>query len=324
MSLFLGERDMAIRIAQLAHNRNVVLSLALVIGLLLPRAAGWTQHLTLPALALIMVVSTMGISREAFPSPRSLIIPALLGVFMSYAVLGGFIIGGSALFIHDTELWKGFVVLAIMPPAVAVIPFTDLLKGNNAFSLAGAAGGYLGALVILPLVLYTFSGAGGSVLEKLLIAAVVLIIIPLIVSRIVRWTKHDKALERVKGAITNWSFFVVVYSVVGLNQEIFIRQTTRLLPVAAIAFGSMFILGLGIGWGAKLFRVDPRTTISLVLLGTMKNYGLAAGIALSLFSKESALPATVSTIFMFLYVIWIGVTQRKGGGGDARRIVPRK
>ncbi len=315
---------MAIRISQLLHNRNGILSLALVIGLLFPWAAGWTQHLTLPALALIMVVSTMGISREAFPSPRSLILPALLGVFMSYAVLGGFIIGGSALFIHDEELWKGFIVLAIMPPAVAVIPFTDLLKGNNAFSLAGAVGGYLGALVILPLVLYNFSGPGGSVLEKLLIAGVILIIIPLIVSRIVRWMKCDRTLEKVKGAITNWSFFVVVYSVVGLNQEIFVRQPMRLLPVVAIAFGSIFLLGLGIKWGARLLRVDPRTTISLVLLGTMKNYGLAAGIALSLFSKESAVPATVSTIFMFLYVIWIGMTQRRGGGGDARQIISRK
>lgn len=311
------------KIAKLSHNRDFILSLALVMGLLLPQASRWTQHLMLPALALVMSVSTMGISRGAFPSPRSLIIPALLGVLMSYVVLGGFILGVSALFIHDKELWNGFIVLAIMPPAVAIIPFTDLLKGNNAFSLAGTMGGYLGAMVILPLVLYNFLESSRFVLERLSIAAIVLIIIPLIVSRILRWRKIDKDLEKIKGAITNWSFFVVVYSIVGLNQDIFTHQPMKLLPVAAIAVGSMFALGLIIEWVGKLFRIDPQTTMSLVLLGTIKNYGLAAGIALSLFSKESALPATVSTIFMFIYVIWIGFKQRWAVGAT-RQIIPQK
>jgi BASS family bile acid:Na+ symporter len=309
------------KIAKLLQNRDFILSLALVIGLLLPQASRWTQHLTLPALALVMSMSTMGLSRGAFSSPRSLIIPALFGILMSYVILGGFILGVSALFIHDNELWKGFIVLAIMPPAVAVIPFTDLLKGNNAFSLAGTVGGYLGALVIMPLVLYNFLESSQFVLQRLSIAAIVLIVIPLIVSRILRWRKIDKDLENVKGTITNWSFFVVVYSIVGLNQDVFTSQPLSLLPVAAIAVGSMFVLGLVIEWIGKLFRIDPQTTTSLVLLGTIKNYGLAAGIALSLFSKESALPATVSTIFMFIYIIWIGFKQRLSGG-ETRQSIP--
>ena len=314
---------MLMKIAKLLKNRDFILSLALVMGLLLPQASTWTRHLTLPALAVVMSMSTMGISRGAFPSPRSLVIPVLFGIFMCYGILGGFILGVSALFIHDKELWNGFIVLAIMPPAVAVIPFTELFKGNNAFSLAGTVGGYLGALIIMPLVLYNFLESSRFALERLSIAAIVLIIIPLIVSRILRWKKIDKDLENVKGAITNWSFFVVVYSIVGLNQDIFTRQPMRLLPVAAIAVGSMFVLGLVIEWVGKLFRIDNQTTISLVLLGTIKNYGLAAGIALALFSKESALPATVSTIFMFIYVIWIGFKQRWTEGGIPKNI-PQK
>jgi BASS family bile acid:Na+ symporter len=45
---------------------------------------------------------------------------------------------------------------------------------------------------------------------------------------------------------------------------------------------------------------------SLVLLGTLKNYGLAGGLALAIFSKRTALPATVSVIFMIVYIIWLG------------------
>ncbi|MBW2559848.1 MAG: hypothetical protein JRE40_03215 [Deltaproteobacteria bacterium] len=298
------------KITRLLQNRDFILFLALMTGLFLPQASTWSRHLTLPALALVMTISTMGIPGSLFRSPRSLIIPAISGIVMSYGVLAGFILGISSLVIHDRELWKGFVILALMPPAVAIIPFTDLFKGNRAFSLAGTAGGYLGALIILPLTLYKVLGSGHFVLERLTIIAIVLIIVPLVISRLLLKGKLDKVLDPVKGIIINWSFFVVVYTIVGLNQDVFTRQPLRLLPVVAIAIGSMFVLGLLIEWTGKLLRINPQTTISLVLLGTIKNYGLAAGIALTLFSKESALPATVSTIFMFVYVIWMDFKQR--------------
>ena len=49
---------------------------------------------------------------------------------------------------------------------------------------------------------------------------------------------------------------------------------------------------------------------SLILLGTQKNTGLAAGLALALFSEKTAVPATVSTIFMIVYIIWLSLQQR--------------
>jgi len=293
------------------QNRDFILFLALIIGLFLPGASSWTTHLVLPALALVMILSTMGIPASLFRSPRSLIIPAFSGIAMSYGVLALFILGTSALFIQDTELWNGFIILALMPPAVAVIPFTDLLRGNTSFSLAGTAGGYLGALIILPLTLYKFLGSSSFILERLIVIAIILIILPLFISRVLPRWKIGQKLASMKGPITNWSFFVVVYTIVGLNHDIFIREPLRLVPVALIAAASMFVLGLIIEWTGRLFSITPQTTMSLILLGTIKNYGLAAGIALALFSKESALPATVSTIFMFIYIIWMDIRKRQ-------------
>ncbi|MBK5099869.1 MAG: hypothetical protein JJE15_02610 [Desulfobacteraceae bacterium] len=298
------------KIKHLLRNRNVILCLALLLGLLLPQAAEWTRHLTLPALALVMSLSTMGVSGTLFRSPRSLIIPAILGILMSYGVLAGFILGMSAIIINEEEIWKGFVILAVVPPAVAVIPFTELLKGNRTYSLVGIIGAYLGALIIMPLILLKSLGSTSFYLERLSIIALVLIVAPLIISRILLWKNVDRELEPIKGVITNWCFFVVVYTIVGLNQDIFIRQPLTLAPVAAIAILSTFFLGLIIELIGRLFRIDPKITTSLVLLGTIKNYGLAGGIALALFSKHTALPATVSTIFMFVYLIWLGIKGR--------------
>jgi BASS family bile acid:Na+ symporter len=55
----------------------------------------------------------------------------------------------------------------------------------------------------------------------------------------------------------------------------------------------------------------PKTLISLVLLGTLKNYGLAGGMALALFSEKTSVPATVSSVFMIVYIIWLEYKKRR-------------
>jgi hypothetical protein len=77
-------------------------------------------------------------------------------------------------------------------------------------------------------------------------------------------------IEPIKGTVINWSFFVVFYSIVGLNQDIFVRQPLSLVPVAAIAIASTFFLGLIIDSVGRLFRIDSKILTSLVLLGTLK------------------------------------------------------
>ena len=58
-------------------------------------------------------------------------------------------------------------------------------------------------------------------------------------------------------------------------------------------------------------RLDRATLTSLVLLGTLKNYGIAGGLALTLFSRKTALPATVSSVFMIVYIIWLDFKKRE-------------
>ena len=76
--------------------------------------------------------------------------------------------------------------------------------------------------------------------------------------------------------------------------------------VYAILLPLTFLLGLAIERVGVLFPIDQKTLTSLILLGTLKNYGLAGGLALALFSKRTAVPATVSVVFMIIYIIWLG------------------
>jgi BASS family bile acid:Na+ symporter len=293
-------------IVRLLGNRNFVLLLSLILGLSFNQGVYWTEKATLPALVVVMTLSTMGVSGSVFRKPRAFIVPALLGIAVNYVLLGGFLLMTSALLIQDETLWIGFVLMAAVPPGVGVIPFTEFLKGNSTFSLMGIIGCYLGALILMPLITFGFLGSDIVAPGQLFIIIIGLILIPLVLSRVLVWARLTSRIEPVKGLITNWSFFVVIYTIVGLNRELLLTRPISMLPVAAIALASTFLLGSGIKWLARVAGADLKTAISLVLLGTVKNYGLAAGLALALFGRQTAVPCTVSTIFMIVYIIWLG------------------
>jgi bile acid:Na+ symporter, BASS family len=78
-----------------------------------------------------------------------------------------------------------------------------------------------------------------------------------------------------------------------------------------VALAAIFLLGFVIDQIGRFLGVEPRKRLSLVLLGTHKNTGLAAGLALTLLGERTALPATVSTVFMIVYVVWLSIKQRR-------------
>ena len=293
------------------RNRDFILVSSVMCGLVVGRGAKWTQSLVLPALAVVMTLSTMGVRSEMLRSPRELWRPALAGLLLNYLMLGGVLLGLSFLMIREPAMKDGFVLLVAVPPAIAVIPFTDFLRGNTTFSLLATVACYLGALIITPLIALAFLGTSYIEPRSLVMVIVELIALPLLISRILLWTSLAPRLEPIKGATTNWSFFVLTYTIVGLNQELFLQRPLILVPVAVIALISTFLLGAVIERVGRSIRIDRATLTSLVLLGTLKNYGIAGGLALALFSKNTAIPATVSTVFMIVYIIWLGFEKRR-------------
>jgi BASS family bile acid:Na+ symporter len=259
-----------------------------------------------------MTLAVMGVPGAVFRSPMALIVPTLVGLLLNYVILGGLLLGLTFALIRDDTLRAGFVIMAAVPPAVAVIPFTFLLNGDSSFSLVATIGCYLGALVIMPLMTLTLLGEGFADSHKLVMIMLELIFAPLVVSRILRWSGAAKRLDPWKGTLTNWSFALVTYTIVGLNRNLFLSQPLLIAPVAFIALASTFLLGFGIEGIGRLLGVDRGKRISLMLLGTHKNTGLAAGLALTLFGDKTALPATVSTIFMIVYIIWLSLKGRRG------------
>ena len=304
----------ASRLLGLLRDRNFILALAVLSGLFLGQGVRWTVNLVLPALAFVMMLSTTGVTGDMLRSPRALVTPLLSGVALNFAVLGGFILLLSSLLIPEGPLRTGFVVLAAVPPAVGVIPFTGFLDGDVEFSLVACLSSYLAAFVATPLILFAFLGLSAGLQARLLTTLFQLIVVPLLLSRILVYTGAASHVAPVRGTLLNWSFFLVVYTSVGLNRDVLLSRPSSLVPAAVITVATTFLLGHLLELAGRALGLDPRRVVSVVLLGTSKNAGFAAGLALTLFGRETAIPSTIQTIFMLSYVIFLDLRKRRTRG----------
>ena len=294
----------------LLTNRNFIFILAVVLGLVFPQIAGWTELVSMPALALAMMLAALNVPNDFFHTPKALIRQALVGIIMTYAIQGGLLILMGSLIIRDQNLWAGLVLVAISPTAVAVIPFTGILDGNIAYSLVGTVAAYLAALVIMPLVFLLVLGVNIAQPGKLVVIMLELIVLPLILSRVIIYLNIQNYLTKYRGVITDWSFFIVLYTIIGLNRDLIFSKPQMIMPIAAIFFISIFFLGYLIEKACIIFKVNQNSAISLMLLGTLKNQGISGGLAISLFSRETAFPAAVSSMVMIMFLIWLDIRKK--------------
>ena len=65
------------KILWLVTNRNFILALSIILGLLIKNIGDWVKYLTVPALAIVMVVSLKRISLKEFLNFKAVIKPTL-------------------------------------------------------------------------------------------------------------------------------------------------------------------------------------------------------------------------------------------------------
>jgi BASS family bile acid:Na+ symporter len=296
---------------RLLTNRNFIFLLAIAFGLILPQPAVWTKVLMMPALALVMTLATTNVSNDYFLKPLAILRPSLVGILMTYVILGGVILTASAGLISDQNMWIGFVLIAAVPPAVAVIPFTAILDGDVSYTLSGTVAAYLAALLVMPLMFWLFIGTSFADPFKLIEIMILLIILPLILSRVLIYFRLQSRIAPVRGMLTDWGFFIVLYTIIGVNRNLIFGSPLLIAPAVLVVLATTFLLGFLIEKIGRLLKIGKNKIISIVLLGTLKNQGIAGGLAIALFAEEAALPSAVYSIFMILYIMWLDLRRRR-------------
>jgi len=293
----------------LLRNNSFILALALVAGIAVGQGAEYTRTAITPLLAVIMTLSLVGVSSDVFRKGVGLVRPALLALLLNYAVLGGVLILLAFVLLDDPSMRAGFVLIAAVPPAVAVIPFTYRLGGDVDFTLIGSVAGHVAAFVLTPVI--TVLALGASLVQpfQLLTALLQLIAAPFIVSRLLRRSTAIRGwLDSHRGTLVNWGFFVVVYTIIGLNRGAFLSFSSDLLRVGLISFVSTFGLAYLVYATARVTGAVKQARVSYAIMAAWKNYGLAGAIALVYFGEVAALPAAVTTAFAIVNFIVLGTT----------------
>jgi BASS family bile acid:Na+ symporter len=260
-----------------------------------------------------MSLSTTSVTSREFARIKEMPSRVAAAVLLNYLAMGGLILLLGWWLIDDAELWAGLVVIAAVPPAIAAVPWSYILDADIFLSLIGVSVSYLLALVITPLVMLLFLGADTFNPVDLIVLLGELVVIPLVVSRLLLFTRLNRYTDRHRGTVVNWSLFVVLFTIVGLNRQAFFTEAETLLTLSLIAVVTSFGLSYAIEYAAKALNATRSTTISLILVGAMKNFGLASGILLTLFSERAAVPASIMIVFFVFRTLWLSVHFRKSG-----------
>jgi BASS family bile acid:Na+ symporter len=286
---------------------------AFLLGIVLGGYASLLKGYILPALVFIMTLSTTQITLSELTHFRNYFRDILFVFVINYIFLSGLILSTNYLLIRDPDLYVGFVVMAAIPPAVAVLPFTYLLRGEMMVSLIGTASLYLLALGVAPLISLQFLDVGEIDPLKLFSVLVQLILIPFIASRLLlKW----KSFHRVKGhmnSLVNLGFFIVIYIVIGMNRSTFLSHFEILLLVSSIAFLRTFVSGHLVDLFSRFMGIDRERRMSYVLFGSFKNLGVAASIAIILFNERAAIPSAVTIPFELIFFVWFNYFQKRWG-----------
>jgi bile acid:Na+ symporter, BASS family len=273
------------------------------LGLVAGSWAKWMAPLTLPALALVMTLSATQVASHDLVPWSKLVRPTVLAILLNFGLASGLTLLLAHWLTPDPDLWVGFVLVAVSPPGVAILPFSYILGGDVALSLIGTAGGYLAALAIAPLMAFVLIGP--SVIQPLSLLLILgeSVALPLLFSRVLRRPTLAPHVDRVRGTLVNWGFFIVVFTVVALNRDVFFGEPRILLGTALIALLTTFGLQVVLELVLPRLGADRATSISLLLMGTLKNTGFAAATALTLFGSRAAVPGAVVTILNVVYLI---------------------
>ncbi|MRR16443.1 MAG: hypothetical protein EG826_08320 [Deltaproteobacteria bacterium] len=292
---------------------NLLFIAAIGLGIFLPQAASGAYYLVLPALAVTLTMTLLRFPGGFFKEPRSLVPGAIWGNVMNYLILGNLIILGSIFLIRDERFWIGLVMIAAVPPAVIILPLGEKLNADKMMTLAGFAGTYVGALVLTPLIGVAFLKFIPIHYDKLIVLALALIALPLLLSRVIVDRNWDRWIETHEGNISDVCFFIIFYALASQNAGLIRQWPMEITLISILAFVCVFLITLALVLIGRHYRISSSIVSSLLLLGTMKNYGLAGGIALYIFNKESAVPALIFSVFMFLNTVWLKFRARGGG-----------
>lgn len=279
----------------------IVLSIAIICGFALPTPAQNMSWAVLPLLALIVFLSARKV-HISIPTKHEFAVTIELFA-VSYFVLSAiYVLLG--LGISEPGVQIGIWLLALMPPAINVIPLSQLLKGNVKESMLAAILGLIVAMIVIPVGAHFFFGTAISTigLAKVLVLG---ILIPSGIGIVCRkLTFLDKPTSYIIPTVNALIFYVLI----GSNSDILISNVDSLYFWTIV--GVLIFVKCGfVSWINMKFAEfqSKKERVDVVLFASFKNVALAAAIAMVAFPNVDGIliPIAIESVLFCGQLLFI-------------------
>lgn len=268
----------------------------LVVGFATGGYPAYSREVAQVALAVGMTFALTEISFRGI-SPRAEARRFLLAFGLSYGVLGGLVLG-FAFLSPDPSIHDGWVLMASVPPAIAVVPITSYLQGDTRRTVISLALLYLVGLVLVPVTTLAFTQQAVP-LDALVLQTILLIGLPVVASRpLTRWRRVADSRTSAVGI----SFFFLVIAVAGSTRDHLLANGQIVLTLGVLAFARTFGIGAFVLFLARSLRFPRADQVASTVFASFKNLGLTVVLAFGVFGPIATLPSIVSLVFEILWL----------------------
>ena len=297
-------------------NRNLILVLAVISGLIFGDYAHYIKDFNVYILGITMTFAMTGLNLSLINDFKSVAKPFAMGAVLNYLIFGIVLLPIAWLLMPTKELFYGFVVIVAAPPGVAIIPFSLILKGRVDYAIIAVAGAFFASIFVAPVLINMFAGDVSLSSYDLFITMIKLVLIPLIISQVLRIKPVLKYVQVVRGKLVDFGFAIIVFVAVGMNRQVFFSDPKVLLLVAITILIATFGLGTLYNFIAAKLKIPKDLAITQNMLSTIKSSGFSVFTALTFFGKEAAIPSAVLAVLVLVYLIYLSV---KGGKKEHKK-----
>ncbi len=274
-----------------------MVSSGLVVGFATGGFPSYSREISQLALALGMTFAMTEIS-FANISARTESRRFVVSLTASYGALSGLLLI-FAFLSTDPGIHDGWVLMASVPPAIAVVPITSYLRGDTRRTVVSLAILYLIGLLLVPVVTLAFTHQTVP-LNDLVLQTILLIGLPMLASRpLRRWRK----IADIRTSGVSISFFFLVIAIAGSTRGPLLAR-----PAVLRTFG-IGILVVALGRTLRLPRDDQ---VALAVFASFKNLGLTVVLAFAVFGPIATLPSIVSLVCEILWLASLPFVFRGG------------
>ncbi len=284
------------------HKRNIFLISALLLGLFIDDYAHALKDYLIYVLSFMMSLSLQSISISIFKPQLKILKPIFSSILLNYFIFGILLMSLVYLIIpYDKELYIGFLLIAIAPPGVVIVPFAVRMHSNINHAALGVVGSYLFLLILFPItLLFLGTEIDFTNVLKLIFFSVIL---PLFVSRIFRNPTLFKFTKKHQSLLIDLSFFILIYVVIGINKTVLIDDfNLSLLPLLVLSI-LLFPISMFLLYILKKIGISKSESTHFSLMLMVKNNGFSAVSALTLFGTAASIPSAALSVVLLVYLI---------------------